>query len=176
MKQTLKKRIEKIRLLIMDVDGVLTNGEIVIDHEGKELKVFHVQDGFSIVFFKRLGFKTAIISARGSEAVQFRAQDLGIDRVYMDVRPKTKAYEKLLEEFGLKDEEVCFLADDLPDVCVFKKVGFAVAVNNAVEEVKKISHYVTKKEGGKGAVREVIELILKVQGKWDNILKEVGFS
>jgi 3-deoxy-D-manno-octulosonate 8-phosphate phosphatase (KDO 8-P phosphatase) len=148
----------------------------MIDYQGKELKVFHVQDGFSIVFFKRLGFKTAIISARYSEAVEFRAKDLGIDRVYMDVRPKTVAYKKLLEELNLQDEEACFLADDLPDLCVLKRVGFAVAVKNASEEVKEIAHYVTKQEGGKGAVREVIELILKTQGKWTKLLQEVGFS
>ena len=162
----MKDRLKKIKLLIMDVDGVLTDGRIVIDDQGRETKFFNVLDGFGIVAFRRAGFKTAILSARASQVVGHRAKDLKIDKVYVDAYPKIGAYEELLREFNLKDEEVCFIGDDWPDMDVLKRVGFAVSVPNGVPEVKKVADYVTKKAGGAGAVREVIELILKAQGLW----------
>lgn len=170
MKKSLQQRAKKIKLLALDVDGVLTNGQIALNHLGEETKVFNVLDGFGMVLFRRAGYKTAIISARSAPAVTFRATDLEVDRVYQDANPKINAYQQLLKEFHLSDEEICFVGDDLPDVPVLKRVGLAVAVPNAVGEVKRAAHVVTKKEGGKGAVREVVELILKTQGKW----KEVG--
>lgn len=166
----MKTKLAKIKLLIMDVDGILTDGRIVIDSQGKELKVFDVKDGLGLVYFKRAGLKTAIISARSAQAVTARAQDLKIDRVYQDASPKTKAYDELLKEFWLRDEEVCFMGDDLPDIGVLKRVGFAVTVPDGVPEVKKVCDYVTKKEGGRGAVREVVEMILKAQGKWKKLI------
>jgi len=172
MKKDLKDRINKVKLLILDVDGVLTKGDIIVDHQGKELKVFDVLDGFGLVLFHRAGFKTAIISARGTTAVRARAKDLGIDRVYLDAHPKTAAFKKLLKSLKLKAEQACFVGDDLTDLAVLKQVGFAVTVKNGVVEVKKIVHYITQRHGGKGAVREVIELILKTQGKWNKIVKE----
>ena len=167
----LRLRIQKIKLLILDVDGVLTDGKIIYDSRGNEVKHFDVQDGFGIVFCQRLGLKTAIVTARASKVVTIRAKDLKITKVYQDAYPKIEAYKKLLKELGLKDEAVCFIGDDLPDLAVLKRVGFAVTVPNAVAEVKKIAHYITKKSGGHGAVREVIELILKTQGKWKILLK-----
>lgn len=155
----------------MDVDGVLTNGEIIVDHEGHETKVFDVQDGLGLVLLQRAGFKTAIISARATEAVTFRAKDLKIHKIYQDAYPKTAALQDLLTEFQLKKEEVCFIGDDVPDICVLKEVGFAVTVPNAVNEVKRVADYTTKKNGGRGAVRELVELILKTQGKWPQLLK-----
>ena len=166
----IRERIKKIKLLALDVDGVLTNGKIILDSAGKETKVFDVQDGFAIVIFKRAGFKTAILTARASKVVTLRARDLNIDRAYQNAYPKINAYKKMLNDFRLKDENICFIGDDLPDGQVLKRVGFAVAVSNAVPEIKKSVHYITKKRGGRGAVREVIELILKTQGKWDKIL------
>jgi len=166
MKQ-LTLKLKKIKLLAMDVDGVLTDGRIIIDDHGKETKLFNVQDGMGIVFFQRAGFKTAIITARASKAVQWRADDLKIGKVYQDAFPKLNAYEQMLKDFNVKDDEVCFIGDDLPDLRVLQRVGFAVAVPNAVAEAKKASDYVTKKNGGEGAVREIIELILKANGKWD---------
>lgn len=171
MKKALKQRLKNVKLLILDVDGVLTNGQIILDHQGKEIKIFDVQDGFSIVVFHRMGYKVAIISARASDAVLARAKDLKIEKIYQDARPKINAYQQLLSEMNLKDHEVCFVGDDLPDVEILRKVGVAVSVANAVKEVKSAAHYVTRRQGGQGAVREIIELILKTQGRWDEVLK-----
>lgn len=174
MNTTLKEKIKKVKLLILDVDGILTNGQIMLDENGKEIKVFDVQDGFGIVLFQRAGYKTAILSARSADAVAQRAKDLKIDKVRQGASPKIGVYDQLLREFQLTDEEVCFMGDDLPDIEVLKKVGFSATVPSAVSEVKKRADYVTKKQGGQGAVREVVELILKGQGKWSGILKTYG--
>ncbi|MFA5088477.1 MAG: HAD-IIIA family hydrolase [Candidatus Omnitrophota bacterium] len=167
----MNKRIEKIKLLALDVDGVLTTGKIIVDDEGKEIKIFDVHDGLALALLKKTGLKTAIITAKGSPAVRVRAKDLKIDKVYLDAFPKIKAYEKMLKDFKVSDEEVCYIGDDLPDVKVLERVGFAVAVPNAVAEVKKVCDYITQRSGGCGAVREIIELILKTQGKWEAFLK-----
>jgi len=166
----LAARIKKIKAVVVDVDGVLTDGKIIFDDAGKETKNFNVYDGFALVFLKRAGFKTAIITARASKTVTLRAKDLNIDRTYQDAFPKLTAYKKFLKEFHLKDENICFIADDLPDLQVLKRVGFAVSVLNGVEEIKREAHYITKKHGGNGAVREAVELILKTQGKWNGVL------
>lgn len=166
MNKTLKNKIQKIKLLALDVDGVLTDGRIVVDGDGRETKFFDVQDGFGLVLFQKAGHKTAIISARAAGAVTARANDLKIDRICQDAYPKIHAYQELLEDFKLKDEEVCFIGDDLPDLVILKRVGFSVSVPEAAAEVKGAVHYVTAKRGGRGAVREVVELILKTQGKW----------
>ena len=173
MNKTLKTKLKKIKLLVMDVDGVLTDGKIVVDAQGKELKFFDVQDGFGLVLLRQAGIKTAILSARSSPAVTARAEDLKIDKICQDAYPKTNAYERLTRELGCTDEQVCFMGDDLPDLPVLKRVGFAVAVPNAVTELKKAADYVTVQRGGAGAVREVIELILKSQGKWKSIVAQM---
>ena len=165
----IRDRIKKIKVLALDVDGVLTDGKIVWDSAGTETKMFDVKDGFGIVLIKRFGFKTAILTARGSKVVLIRAKDLNIDRVYLDAYPKINAYEKMLRQFKAADNEVCFIGDDLIDVPVMRRVGLAVAVADAVPETKKAAHYVTKKNGGRGAVREVVELILKTQDKWSEV-------
>lgn len=165
----MKERLKKIKLLIMDVDGVLTDGRIVVDERGRETKNFDVQDGFGIVVFQRAGFKTAILSAaRASAVVKYRARDLEIDQVHLNAYPKIDAYKKILRALKLNDEDACFIGDDLPDLEVLSKVGFAVAVPYARAEVKKVADYITKKQGGNGAVREVIELIMKTQNLWPN--------
>ena len=174
MRSSLKDKIKKIKLLILDVDGVMTNGEIIIGGQGKETKVFNVQDGYGIVLFQRAGYKTAILSARATNAVNARASDLKINKVCQDAHPKLKEYKKLLRDMKLKNEQACFIGDDLPDIEVLQSVGFSVAVPNAVTEVKQIVDYITKRKGGRGAVREVIELILKTQGKWTGILNACG--
>lgn len=165
-----KDSIKKIKLLVLDVDGVLTDGKIILDSKGGETKVFDVQDGYGLVVLRKAGIKTAILTARSSVVVRHRARDLKIDKVYQDAFPKIVFYKKLLRNFKLKDEEVCFIGDDWPDIEVLRRVGFAVSVPNAVQEVKQVAHYVTKHKGGAGAVREVIEMILKTQGFWPAII------
>ena len=174
MNSALNARLKKIKLLVMDVDGVLTDGKIVVDARGKELKFFDVQDGFGLVLLRQADIKTAILSARSSPAVTARAEDLKIDKICQDAYPKRSSYERLIRELGCRDEQVCFMGDDLPDLPILKRVGFAVAVPNAVGELKKAAHYVTTQRGGDGAVREVAELILKAQGQWKNILARIG--
>lgn len=166
-----KAALKKITVVALDVDGVLTDGRIIYDSTGRETKVFDVQDGLAIVLMRRLGFKLAIISARASKTITVRAKDLGIDRVYMDAYPKRKAYEAMLKAFKVRDENVCFVGDDLVDIPLLKRAGFAVAVRNACPEARRAADYVTRKTGGRGAVREVIELILKSQGRWAEILR-----
>jgi 3-deoxy-D-manno-octulosonate 8-phosphate phosphatase (KDO 8-P phosphatase) len=172
MNPELEAKIDKIRLIVLDADGVLTNGNINVDHNGAEFKMFNVQDGLGIVIWRKQGFKTAIISARPCRAVQARAADLKIDHVYLNAFPKTVAYDQLLRETGLSEENVCFVGDDLTDLAVLKRSGLSVAVANAVAEVKQQADYVTEKPGGSGAVRELIELLLKTKGRWQAVLEE----
>ena len=167
-----KEALRKIKVLAMDVDGVMTDGRIIVDDKGIESKNFDVQDGFGIVFLRKCNIKTAVISARFSKSSQHRAKELQIDKAYIGVYPKTSAYEQMLKELQVKDEEVCFVGDDLADLVILKRVGFSVAVDNAVFEVKQTADYVTKKRGGHGAIREVVELILKANGQWGPNLYE----
>ncbi|MBF0593683.1 MAG: HAD-IIIA family hydrolase [Candidatus Omnitrophica bacterium] len=160
------KKLKNIKVIAMDVDGVLTDGCIVYDGTGRELKFFDVQDGCGINRARKAGFLTAVISARSCRAVKARTDDLKIDAVYLDAYPKIGAYEEMLKKFKVVDAEVCFIGDDLPDAVILKRAGFAVAVANASADIKKLVHYVTKNNGGRGAVREVIEKVLKAQGKW----------
>ena len=171
MKKNSISKIKKIKCLIVDVDGVLTDGKIIIDHQGRETKEFDVQDGFGLVLMRRAGFKTAILSARSASCVTARAQDLNFDMICQDARPKISKYEEILKTFNLKDNEVCFIGDDLPDLQVLKRVGFSVSVPNGRQEVKKSADYITKLPGGSGAVREIVELILKTQTLWEDILR-----
>ncbi len=160
-----KERLKKIKVLILDVDGVLTDGGIIIDSNGLETKRFDVQDGLGLILWKRAGYKSAIISARQSGVVAHRANDLQVDKTFVGSYPKINAYEGVLKEWNVKDEEVCFIGDDLPDLQILKRVGFAVAVANAIFEVKSVAHHISPKKGGEGAVRETIDMILKIQGK-----------
>lgn len=162
----IKKRAKKIKLLIMDVDGVLTDGRIIYTNSGDEMKFFDVTDGMGLSLFSRAGLKTAILTAKKSKIVTKRAKDLHIDKSYQNALCKADAYEKILSDFRVIPEEVCFIGDDLVDLPVLKKAGLAVAVSNAAPEVIEAAHYVTSKGGGRGAVREIIEIILKAQCKW----------
>ena len=170
---TADARARKIKLLICDVDGVLTDGKIIYDSAGNELKNFNVQDGLGLVLLKKAGLQSAIISARASDVIAHRAKDVRIDHVFTGVFPKLVAYDQLVKKLNVKDSEVCFVGDDLPDLGIMKRVGLAVAVFNAVAQVKRAAHYTTRKRGGEGAVREVTDKILKAKGFWPRILKEV---
>jgi len=165
------ERAKKIKLLLLDVDGVMTDGRIVYGDYGDELKNFNVNDGMGILLIKRAGMKCVIITAKGSRIVKKRAKVLKIDKVYSDFHYKIKALEHICRKFNVREEEICFMGDDIIDIPILKRVGFAVAVPNAVDEVKKIVHYTTEKKGGKGAVREVCDMLLKAQGKWEEVTK-----
>ena len=162
----MNNKLKKIEALIMDVDGVLTDGKIVIDCNGNELKFFCVKDGFALTRWRKLGKSSAFITARFSKPVELRAEMLGIGMVFQNADPKIDYYRKVLETHSLKDDQVCYIGDDIKDIEVIKAAGFGVAVANASAETKDAADYVTKNSGGNGAVREVIEMILKAQDLW----------
>jgi 3-deoxy-D-manno-octulosonate 8-phosphate phosphatase (KDO 8-P phosphatase) len=168
---TLLERARRTRLLIMDVDGVLTDGRIIQDAQGHELKVFDVKDGHGIVMAHRAKLRTALISGRESETTVRRAEELGIEIVFQKIWNKLEAYEKILEETHLTPAEVAYVGDDVIDIPLLRRVGLAVAVADAVDEVKAVAHLVTQRGGGQGAIREVIEFILKAQGHWASLLE-----
>ena len=168
----IEDRIKNIKLLIMDVDGVLTDGRIIYADSGDQLKFFDVTDGMGLAMISRCGIKTAILTAKSSGIVLKRSKDMHIDRVYQGVLRKSEVFDEILKDFHVLPEQVCYIGDDILDLPVLRRVGFAVSVPNAVDEVKKEVHYVTRREGGRGAVREIIDLILKTQGKWDAIIKQ----
>lgn len=155
------ERARKIDLLIMDCDGVLTDGRLYFGPSGEELKVFHVRDGQGLVNWHAAGFKSGIISGRNSPIVEMRAKQLGVEFVFQGRNEKVPAFNELIATGGVTAEETAFIGDDTPDAEVFPFIGFAVAVADAHEAVKTAAHYVTKAAGGRGAVREMIDLILE---------------
>ena len=162
--------LEDIKLLALDVDGVLTDGTIVMNGDGSESKFFDVQDGHGIRLWLRAGLQIALFSGRVSSPTEIRAKQFGIEHVFQDCHDKLPALEKFLRRQALLPEEVAFIGDDLPDLPPMRFAGFAVAVANAVEEVKQQADFITARPGGKGAVREVIEYILKGTGKWQDLM------
>ena len=163
-------RASRIRLLILDIDGVLTDGRLYFDAKGESLKVFHVRDGHGIKMAQRGGLEVALVSGRRSDAAYHRARELGISRFYEGVRDKVTILEELLAALHLKAAEVAAVGDELVDLPLFHRVGLAVAVADAVPEVVAVAHWVTSLPGGRGAVREVCDLILKARGKWQELL------
>ncbi len=160
------EKAKRIKVLVVDIDGVMTDGRIVYSVYGEELKFYDVQDGFGISLLNRAGIKTVIITAKKSKIVKHRARDLKVAHAYQGFLDKLIPFNDLLKRFNVAPEEVCFIGDDLIDMPVLKRVGLAVAVPNAVDEVKGSAHHVTSRAGGRGAVREICDLILKAQGKW----------
>ena len=169
MKKANQENLKLIRLLILDVDGVLTDGKIIYNDRGEEIKAFDVRDGHGLKLLMRSGIEVAFITGRESKVVIHRARDLGIEQVYQNVTNKIEIYEKILKERKLEDKNVGFIGDDLVDIPVLRRVGFSAAVLDAVPEVKEIVDYVAGKKGGAGAVREICELLLKVQNKWGEV-------
>jgi 3-deoxy-D-manno-octulosonate 8-phosphate phosphatase (KDO 8-P phosphatase) len=168
---SLRSRLKHIKLLLCDVDGVLTDGSVFIGGAA-EFKRFNIQDGLGLVLWRRAGGKTGWVSARPSAATRQRARELKIDFLIQqtDRQSKVAAVEKLLAQTRLSWDEVCFVGDDIVDLGPLRRAGLAVAVANAVSEVKAAAHRVTRAAGGRGAVREVVELILKAQNKWSPFL------
>ncbi len=175
MKKT-KKQINDIakgiKLLALDVDGVLTDGGIILDSDNNELKEFYVRDGHGIKMLQKAGLQVAIITGRDSRVVDRRAQELGIIEVYQKCHDKRIPYKHLTEKLGVSDEEVAYIGDDIVDIPLFRKVGLAVAVADATGETKNEAMLVTKSCGGRGAVREICDLILKANGKWKVLVDE----
>jgi 3-deoxy-D-manno-octulosonate 8-phosphate phosphatase (KDO 8-P phosphatase) len=167
----IEERAKKIKLLILDVDGVLTDSRIIYDNFGNEIKCFNVYDGFGMTLLHRAGIRSVIITAKKTNIVIRRAKDMHVAKVYSGYK-KLDIYEKVIKKFKVKDEEVCFIGDDFIDLPVLKRAGLSVAPPEAIEEVRSACCHVTKNSGGKGAVREVIEVILKSQGLWDKVISE----
>ncbi|MCD6583807.1 MAG: HAD-IIIA family hydrolase [Candidatus Omnitrophica bacterium] len=167
------ERFKRVKLLVLDVDGVLTKGEIIYDNQDKELKIFNVKDGLSVFLLNKVGINTIFLTAKNSKVVRKRAKDMGVREVIGGILPKSKAIEKIKKKYKLKKDEICFIGDDLIDISAMKRVGLPIAVRDAPREVKSCALYVTKNRGGEGAVREVVEHILKAKNLWKKIVEEI---
>lgn len=159
-----------IRCLVLDVDGVLTDGSIIYTSAGEEIKEFHAQDGLGLALARLSGMKLAVITGRTSTMVERRTQELQFDFVRMGSLNKSESLRELTLELGLSYEEIAYMGDDLNDLGLMEQVGLRLTPKNGVNEVKEIAHYITEREGGRGAVREAIEFILKRQGKWEGLV------
>jgi 3-deoxy-D-manno-octulosonate 8-phosphate phosphatase (KDO 8-P phosphatase) len=164
------EQLKKIKMLIMDADGVLTDGRIIFGDDF-EISIFDVHDGFGITLAKQAGLITAIISSRKSKSILLRAKQLGFNEICQDCQQKLVEYENLRAKYNLSDDEIACMGDDFSDIPMMQEAGFGIAVRNARGEVKEIADYTTSCMGGRGAVREVVELILKAQGKWETIVE-----
>lgn len=169
---SIERRASHIKLLLMDCDGVLTDGRLWLLENGDEHKSFNTHDGLGLALLHRAGLKSGIITGRSSSAVTRRAAELGVEYVRQGDPEKTAAFEEVLRQADVTENEVAFVGDDLTDIPIMRRAEFAVAVANAVAETQAAAHYVTVAKGGHGAVREVIEMILKAQGRWSDLVDE----
>jgi len=165
----MNERLMAIQLLLLDVDGVMTDGGIIYDGNGLETKIFNVKDGHGIKMLQRAGIEVGIITGRSSAVVDVRAQELGIELVYQGALRKLESYEDVKLKTGLIDSQIAYMGDDIIDVPVMRRVGFAAAPQDALAEAKRAAHYIASCNGGRGAVREVCDLILKGRGAWDEV-------
>jgi 3-deoxy-D-manno-octulosonate 8-phosphate phosphatase (KDO 8-P phosphatase) len=170
----LKRRASQIRVLLMDVDGTMTNGSVILlsqpDGTALEIKIFDAHDGQGLTLAHTAGLRTGCITGRESSALLRRATEMKMDFVYMKQALKMPAYEDILKKAAATDSEVAFIGDDLPDLPLLRRVGLAIAVGDAVPEVRVVAHYVTKAVAGRGAIREAVELILKSKGIWNEMI------
>ena len=164
------KRTADLKLLVLDVDGVLTDGRITINERGEEFKSFDVKDGLGLRLLMEAGVDVIIITGRKSKSVAYRAEELGIREVYQGVKNKSALFADLLKRKRLEKEQVCCMGDDLPDLPLFQLSGISVAVADAVSEVRNEASFITKNRGGNGAVREVCDMILKAQQRWQDAI------
>jgi 3-deoxy-D-manno-octulosonate 8-phosphate phosphatase (KDO 8-P phosphatase) len=164
---SLAQRAQQVKMIVLDVDGVLTEGLMFFGRDGEYLKAFHVHDGLGVTLAHNAGIQTAIITGRTSELVKQRAAELKIGDLYQGIN-KVTALQQLIAKYTLELSQICYVGDDLNDLPLLERVGLACAVANAVDEVKAVSHFTATLAGGSGAVRQIIEMILKSQGKWDN--------
>lgn len=169
---SVERRASRIKLLLMDCDGVLTDGRLWLTADGDEQKSFNTHDGLGLSLLHRAGLNSGIITGRSSNAVTKRAKELGVEFVRQGDPDKIAAFEEVLRLAGVVENEVAFVGDDLTDIPIMQRSELAVAVADAVEETRSVAHYVTRAKGGQGAVREVIEIILKSQGRWHDLVDE----
>jgi 3-deoxy-D-manno-octulosonate 8-phosphate phosphatase (KDO 8-P phosphatase) len=167
----LDERAKRVRLILLDVDGVLTDGGLYYGPQGEVMKRFEVKDGHGIVMWRTCGMRTGILTARSSEIVAVRAKELRLDPVLQGQKNKLAGFHKVLELTSLTAEQVCYVGDDTNDLAVLESVGMAVAPADAVPEARAVAHYVTRAGGGRGAVRELVELLLRAQGQWERALE-----
>lgn len=167
-----QKKLESIKLLALDVDGVLTDGSLVMHSDGTESKIFNTLDGHGIRMWRRAGLQVAFVSGRPSEPTNRRAEQLEVEYCLTDCYDKLPKLDQILKKANLEYENVAYIGDDLPDLPAIRASGFGIAVSNAADEVKRYADYVTVRPGGCGAVREVIEYILKKTGRWDKLLEK----
>ncbi|BBB91576.1 MAG TPA: HAD hydrolase family protein [Methylomusa anaerophila] len=164
------QKAQQVKLIIFDVDGVLTTGQIVIGPDGEACKEFNSQDGLGIALAHKAGLKTAIITGRESEIVRRRGDELKIAHIYQGAQDKVTALHDLMQKYSLPLNEIAYVGDDINDLPVMCRVGLPCAVANAAAEVKSVARYVANRQGGRGAVREILEFILKAQGQWDGLI------
>jgi 3-deoxy-D-manno-octulosonate 8-phosphate phosphatase (KDO 8-P phosphatase) len=168
---SIERRASRIKLLLMDCDGVLTDGRIWLMEDGSEQKSFNTHDGLGLALLHRAGLRSGVITGRTSTGLTRRAGELEIEFVRQGDPNKVEAFEEILRLAGLEEDEAAFIGDDLTDIPLMQRAELAVAVADAVEEVRGVAHFVTRREGGRGAVREVVELILKSQGRWNDLVE-----
>lgn len=172
----LDQRIQQVQLILSDVDGVLTDGGIEFDNQGIETKKFHVRDGLGIKLWKQSGLHFGIITARSSHIVKLRMAELGVDIVRQGSGDKLPVAIKIIEELGLEAQQVCYVGDDLTDLRLMQHVGLAASVSDGAPEVRSAAHFTTKASGGNGAIRELVETILKSQNRWTEIVNSFSDS
>ena len=163
--------LTKIKLLLLDVDGVMTDGRIIYDNDGGETKAFDVKDGHGLKLLQRAGIRVGIITGRQSAIVARRAAELGIELVYQGAKDKSLPFKEIMQKLALAPEEIAYVGDDIVDLPVMRKVGFAVTVADAVDDVKPFADMVTKRPGGRGAVREICDFLLKESGRWSAVTR-----
>jgi 3-deoxy-D-manno-octulosonate 8-phosphate phosphatase (KDO 8-P phosphatase) len=173
---SLTETCSKIELILSDVDGVMTDGGIYVEDSGEQIIKFHIRDGMGVRLWREAGKRFGIVTGRKLESIRRRAADLWLDIVRLGIDDKLPEVDALAAEFGLKRDQVCFIGDDLLDLACIRAVGFGVAVADAAEDVRHAAKYTTSVRGGQAAVREVVELILKNTGRWDDVLKRYGGS
>ena len=167
MTRDLSQRARQVRLALFDVDGVMTDGTLFVSGQGESFKPFNILDGLGLKLLKSSGVATGILTGRSSAAVSARAGELDIDHLIQGANDKLRAYIDLQQQLGLDDEQICYMGDDLPDLPVLRRCGLALSPPGAVDEVRSEVHFVTRTRGGKGAVREACELIMRAQGTWE---------
>ncbi|PKN21033.1 MAG: phenylphosphate carboxylase subunit delta [Deltaproteobacteria bacterium HGW-Deltaproteobacteria-6] len=172
----MQEKLKKIKMLVLDVDGVMTDGRIIMDSDGREMKNFNVRDGHGLVMIQRHGIQVAILTGRTSTVVEHRARDLKITEVYQGALNKKEVFDRILQKNNLTAEAIAYMGDDIVDIPVLKMVGFSVAVADAVDLVKKTVDYITVNSGGQGAVREICEMLLMSQGYWNEVAARYDFT